>query len=81
MIYRWGMNPDVAAEVYGHMWDDYTLERLTVLRQRWSEKMAVCESEEDREALRQTTGYTMWQALELLAIIEHLRSKTVEHNR
>jgi hypothetical protein len=75
------MNPDVAAEVYGHMWDDYTLERLPVLRQRWSENMALCESEEDRQALKQTMGYTMWQALELLVTVEHLRSKGVEHNR
>jgi hypothetical protein len=41
------------------MWDDYTLERLPVLRQRWSENMALCESEEERQALKQTMGYTL----------------------
>jgi hypothetical protein len=71
----WGINPNLANEVYGHMWDDYTFERLPILRQRWSENMALCESKEDRKALKKTMGYAMWQVLELLATIEHFRSK------
>jgi hypothetical protein len=71
----WDINPNLANEVYGHMWDDYTFERLPILRQRWSENMALCESEEDRKALKKTMGYAMWQVLELLATVEHFKSK------
>jgi hypothetical protein len=48
---------------------------LPILRQRWSENMALCESEEDRKALKKTMGYAMWQVLELLATVEHFKSK------
>jgi hypothetical protein len=74
----WGMDPDIVADVYGHMWDDYTLEGLPVLRERWADTFALCESEEERESLKNSIGYQMWQVLEILAPLEAKAKEILE---
>lgn len=62
-----GIDRDIAIEVFGGMWDDYTLEGLPRLRERWGDMLAQCATDEDRAHVEGMIGYKMWRLLEDIA--------------